>query len=384
MRKILILGVVPLVALVATVVITRHLIPDEVLDPGPVRLGAITTLTGPGATYGKRFFLGMELGVQQANAPGDVEETGSEKPLVEIYPIDDASDPARAKDAFHTLVKEHRVQAIIGPISVESTRATAGLAEELGVIVLPPVAADLDGPGGFRLWPSVEITAGYIARTATEKFHAKRIAVLRAEVFPGGTEHEQAVTRALGQLDGSIVASETFPWQAKDTHEVIERLAGASPELLVLLGAGSKEAVRLFADTRLAGLSIPVLADDACYGEPLLEAGPLLDGFYFASMSLSPDEETARLTRQFGEYFRERHGEAPDAQVAAGYAAIDILVRAIGHGGRSTDEIARSLRGEDWSTVFGRVQFDASGNNVGAEYRLFRVTHDKQAVPAEP
>ncbi len=392
MRKILILVVIPLVALIATLVITRHLIPDEVVNLGPVQLGVITTLTGSEAAHGKRFFLGVELGVQRANEPADSDGQDEPDSLVAIYPMDDASDAERAKQVFRSLVGEHHVQAIIGPISVESTEATVGLAEEIGVVVLSPVAANVGGTNGrpgstaltFHLWPSVEVTADSLARTAIEKFRAKRIAVLRAEAFPGGRPYEQALARTIGQRGGTIVASGTFPPEAKNAREILTPLAGQAPEVLIVLGAGSKEAVRIFADSRLAGLSIPVLADDSCYGEPLLEAGPLLEGFCFASMSLAPDEETGRLTKQFGQYFRGRHGEAPDAQVAAGYAAVDILVRAIGHGGRSTEEIARNLREGDWSTVFGRVRFDAEGRNVGAEYRLFRVTHDKRVVPTEP
>ena len=91
----------------------------------PIRIGVLTSLTGPFTPWGVQVRDGMQLAVDEINAAGGV----GGRPL-ELVVADDQSNPEEGVTAIERLVEEG-VVAVGGVISSDVALATARIAEEL-------------------------------------------------------------------------------------------------------------------------------------------------------------------------------------------------------------------------------------------------------------
>jgi|FLYL01.1.fsa_nt_gi branched-chain amino acid transport system substrate-binding protein len=94
----------------------------------PIRIGALTSLTGPFTAWGVQVRDGMQLAVNEINAAGGV---GGR--MLELVVTDDQSNAEEATTGFERLVEREGVVAIGGTISSDVGLATSRLAEELEV-----------------------------------------------------------------------------------------------------------------------------------------------------------------------------------------------------------------------------------------------------------
>lgn len=94
----------------------------------PIRIGAVTSFTGPASYLGEPEKNALELMVDQVNQEGGV--LGRELELV-LY--DDATNPERARTMMQRLLTQDRVSAVIGGSITPSTLAMETLAARHGV-----------------------------------------------------------------------------------------------------------------------------------------------------------------------------------------------------------------------------------------------------------
>ncbi len=103
---------------------------DEAMDEAsgePIKIGALTSLTGPFASWGLHVEAGMKMAADDINAAGGVDGR-----MIEIISADDQSDAEEAVVQYERLLEEG-VVAVAGTISSGVGAATAGLAEEAQV-----------------------------------------------------------------------------------------------------------------------------------------------------------------------------------------------------------------------------------------------------------
>ncbi len=91
-------------------------------------VGALLPLTGKSAPYGKRALEGILLAAGVYSKSRDAE--------IKVFVEDTASNPATAAGAVDSLVKNHQVMAIIGPLSWKEAIAVGERCQELGVVNL--------------------------------------------------------------------------------------------------------------------------------------------------------------------------------------------------------------------------------------------------------
>ena len=99
----------------------------------PIKLGAITPLTGPFAPWGIQVRAGMALAINEINRSGGVKGKGQGR-LLNLSVADDQSTNANAAiDGFRRLTEQEHVVAIGGLIGSNIALATARLAEQAHV-----------------------------------------------------------------------------------------------------------------------------------------------------------------------------------------------------------------------------------------------------------
>jgi branched-chain amino acid transport system substrate-binding protein len=100
--------------------------------PAAIKIGALTSLTGPFTAWGIQTPAGMALAVNEINRTGGVKGRGQGR-LLNLTVADDQSSPNAGIDGFRRLTQQENVVAVGGVISSDVALATARLAEQAKV-----------------------------------------------------------------------------------------------------------------------------------------------------------------------------------------------------------------------------------------------------------
>lgn len=98
-------------------------------------IGALVTLSGPGAAWGQGMKNAAELAADQVNQAGGL-EVGGKKYQVRIVPYDEKYQANEAMTAANRLVFDDKVKYIIGPVGSASALAIQPITEKNKVIIM--------------------------------------------------------------------------------------------------------------------------------------------------------------------------------------------------------------------------------------------------------
>ncbi len=119
-----------------------------------LKLGALVTLSGPGAAWGHAMKNAAQIAADEVNAKGGLEVDGK-KYKVEIVAYDDKYQANEAVTVANRLVFEDKVKYIIGPLGSAPAVAIQPITEKAGVILImmafTPKALGADKPHSFRV-----------------------------------------------------------------------------------------------------------------------------------------------------------------------------------------------------------------------------------------
>jgi branched-chain amino acid transport system substrate-binding protein len=93
-----------------------------------IKVGLITSMTGPGASIGIPYSKGTDAGVAYKD---EVDGT-----KIKVIKLDDASDPSTGTRDARKLIEEDNVDVLMGAGSTPTTLAIAGVSRELKVPLL--------------------------------------------------------------------------------------------------------------------------------------------------------------------------------------------------------------------------------------------------------
>ncbi len=353
------------------------------MEPERLVIGAAIPLTGPNRAVGHRALAGMLVAQLAFHAAGE--------PSVTLAIEDTAGDPV---GAYERLV-DAGAAAVIGPLSADDARQLIDPSSELGVPVLslaadrlipleqleaieasdPPEDGDEMTPPVFRNFVDAIGEARAAARMSFEQFGDRRAAVVYPDMGYG-----QALQRAFAEefrtLGGEVVLEIEYERDVSDYVDLASAVAAAEPEAIFMPDTGSKvaEISAFFAQEQIWGVKpdnprpddgrthvhylgtslwhAPIVIDQA---DNYLR-GALVPAWY------SEHFEDAQ-TRQFVQSFEAIYESTPDPFVAFAYDSVNtVRTLMLDRGAAQPDEIAASLRGEDWQLgATGRHRFGTDG-----------------------
>lgn len=346
-----------------------------------VKVGVIYSATGMFSPFGEPVGEGIKQAVAEVNAAG-----GIKGKRVELVIEDDASDPERAAKAFEKLATTDKVLAVVGPTSSSATRATAPLAAKFGIMQITPTAhdSDLAGlPNTFIMFPTVEQTAAKTASLATERFHAKRVAVINAD-NTWGKQSTTALNRGLTAGGAQLVAAETFKEGQTDFTTIVARVVAQKPDVLVFPGYYDQETIALMKAIRAnpqASALVSVADGAACVavfttdfgGDPALWKNIFVldEGGRFQA----PGNEVNAAFRQA---FTNLYQHAPSPYAAASHAALFAVKGALESSSLDAKQAIQGLRAVKSQTAFGKLDFNEQGMNQGADLVLLQANAQRQ------
>ncbi|MDE3112980.1 MAG: ABC transporter substrate-binding protein [Chloroflexota bacterium] len=201
----------------------------------PIRIGALTSLSGPFAPWGVKIKAGMEYAASELNAAGGVNGR-----KIEIVSRDDKNNPSEAVTDYKDLVESQNVVAVGGIVSSDVGLAVARAAEQSKV----PLFTSLSGANEILTKASrytfrtCLLAASMDMAPIAAFVKDKKITSVGAIIadYAWGHSIEAAIKKDVETLPGVKVQYATAPVTEKDFTPYLRKLQPANPQLLILTG----------------------------------------------------------------------------------------------------------------------------------------------------
>lgn len=332
--------------------------PAQAADP--VKVGMITTLSGPGGYLGEDMRDGFRLGA-----------TGGAVPL-QLLVEDDALKPGTAKQIAERMLKSDKARIFTGTIFTNVFMAIVPDLLESGATVLANVPApntyagkDCD-PGYFNSgWDETLHSAA--GRLATLLGHKKIFLI--APNYQAGKEVIAAVKR---MYQGEIAGELYTRLDQTDFAAEIAQIRAARPDALYQFQPGGL-GITFIKQYAQAGLNSEI---------PMVVASPSLDARILAAvgdaalgMQVAVNWSTGLenpANKEFVEAFRAQYKREPTVYAAHGYDTARLIAASLAKSGGDPDAPAfrNALAKADFPTVRGHLRFASNHGPMQDWYRL--------------
>jgi branched-chain amino acid transport system substrate-binding protein len=201
----------------------------------PIRVGALTSLTGNFTPWGVQVRGGMQLAVNEINQAGGVNGR-----KLELVVADDQSKAEEGARAIERLIERERVVAVGGIISSDVGLATARVAEQskLPLFLVKAGAGTILSPASrytFRTClPAAPMVAGPVLQYAQSK-GLKRVGAIVAD-YAWGQAIKAALENAFKSAPDIKLQVEVAPVSETDFTTYLRALERLKPEMIVATG----------------------------------------------------------------------------------------------------------------------------------------------------
>jgi branched-chain amino acid transport system substrate-binding protein len=348
---------------------------------GPARadvlIGMAGPITGKNAWFGEQMERGAAMAVADINANGGV--LGQQ---VELITADDFCDPEQAVAAARKLVSDG-VIFVAGHFCSHAAIPASEIYEAAGVLLISPASinpmlTELGRANVFRVVPRDDADALVAGNYLADHWSGKKIAILHDNTVFGkgsaeGTRkqlHRRGLTEAIYQ---SYV-----PGKVNYGVE-IEELQKADIAVVFIGGYHTEVALMALA-ARDRGYPVQLVVGPSLATEEFgLIAGPAAEGALFTFLA-DPrrNAEAAPVVERF-----RASGFEPEGYTLYAYGAVQVWAQAAEQAGSlELPAMIASLRGHQFDTVLGPIDFDEKGD-VTTQTPVWHVWRGDTYVPLE-
>jgi len=232
------------------------------------KIGAICSLTGPAAGFGKPYCDGFEAYVKAWNARG-----GAKGRKVELATLDDETNAVTAVNAFRRLTGDAAIRLMWLGISSNSVMAIKAIASETRIPIIASGAADEIGvpanPYLFKVATGTTDFAIVLLEWASRQ-GVKRFASLHANDAYGQSDGKRL--REIAPKYGiTVVAQETFSLTDTNFNTQWVRIRAAKPDL-VYNGANARPAILSYQQYRQMQMPFPLAFSQGGFNRSFYDA----------------------------------------------------------------------------------------------------------------
>ena len=309
---------------------------DRMGGPQPIKIGVVTTQSGPMDYYGGMQVRGLELGIEYATQGSWKVGDRAIKLIIE----DDAGDPTTGGRKARELIEQQEVDVLQGGVSSATAIILTGIAEEYGrILLVGPAAADsITGENFnryvFRTAASVGQDAAAGGQHAVENL-GKTFCFIAPD-YAFGRQSSAAWRQVIQQHGGETLADVLVPPDTTDFTPYLQEILDTGADVLVQswAGAGYRE---LFSQMRDLGVFDKMkvtggLGDREGRHALGMDAVGIV-GICKYSYILPDNPINDWLTDRH----IERHGEPPDLFTDSGFTSGVALIEALKRTGGNPD-----------------------------------------------
>jgi branched-chain amino acid transport system substrate-binding protein len=355
---------------------------------GPIKLGAILSLTGNYTPLGSQDKLGAEPAVKEINDAGGL--LGGRK--LELITRVDKTQPDQSVIAFNDLAGQG-VAAVVGSSFSNSGLATIPVAERGKVPYVSTAAADEQVEPVRRYAFMTPPTAGVVAERLLEYLQAQGMTRMAA-AYDTKSAFAQTGWRDMqgkaSQYGIQFVAEDQFETTTTDFSPVLTHVRGSGAKGLMVWATGAP-AVTFTKQFAEADLGMPLVMSHAeassLYTQP---SGQAAEGVVVAS-SLAvvgpelPDSKVKQTILAMAQPFQQANGHYPPQFAFDGYSAVKLIAEAIRKAGSADrDKIRDALESTTLLTPEGEYRYTTEDHaGLRVEDVSINVVKDGNFVPTD-
>jgi branched-chain amino acid transport system substrate-binding protein len=337
----------------------------------PIRVGLLTTKTGPVASGG----IDMERALMMYLKERDYLLSGRK---VELFSSDTTGVPAIARVKTQELVERNNVHCLIGPLAAFEALAIDDYIRQKEMPTLAVAAAEdmtqrRANPWFVRATSTSSQCAHPLGEYAGKELKYKKMIVI-ADDLAYGHEMSAGFQRVFEESGGQVVQKLFSPLSVPDYATYIGQLTDADAIFIGFAGSNGFRFLRQFVEYGFKD-KLPVIGGMTALDEAVLrnmgdEALGIITTCWYSA------ELEAKQNQIFAPAFRKEFNYDPGFYAASTYVNGAVLERAIAAiNGNVEDKAAfmAALRSVNVDTARGPVKFDELGNVVGNVY-LRKVT----------
>jgi branched-chain amino acid transport system substrate-binding protein len=202
-----------------------------------LKIGVVSSLTGPGAAWGLAQDGGIKIAAMEVNAKGGL-KVGDKTYKIEVISYDDQYKAALAVSAATRLIEQDKVKFVMGPLGSAPVLAVNPIFEKnkvLGFIgAYTDKALSKESVYTYRGWPTqVEFAGQIVAWLKKNKPELKTVAQIEPNDETGWGS--QKILKDRYESAGyKIVSTELFERSLKDFQPVLSRLLTTKPDIIEL------------------------------------------------------------------------------------------------------------------------------------------------------
>lgn len=321
-----------------------------------ISIGVAGPMSGQYASGGEQMRNGVEAAVAAINASGGVL---GQKLKVEVG--DDVCDPKQAVAVANSMVNK-KVSAIVGHYCSSSTIPASEVYNEAET---PMITISTNGKvtdrglkNIFRLTGRDDQEGVVAAEYLVKKFPGKKIAVID-DKSAFGKGQADIVAKYLADRKAAPLLRESITAGEKDYTALVTKLKTAGIDV-VFYGGYYTELGLILRQSSQGGLKLVVMSGNTSTSAELATAaGSAIDGLLF---TFYPDPRKNPASADIVKRFRDNKIE-PDGYVLFCYAAVQVYAQALQKAGSlKYADVQKALAGGSFTTVLGKVEFDAKGD----------------------
>ena len=320
-----------------------------------IKIGFLTTLSGPGAALGQEIRDGFNLGVKHS---GD--KLGGLP--VDLRSADDQQSPDSARQTVDRFIKRDKVDVVTGIVFSNVLLPLLPMILGSDTLYLSTNTGPSDYAGAkcnrnffVVSWQNEDIPQA-MGKFATERKYAK-VAMIAPD-YPGGRESLSGFKR---QYKGDIIEEIYSKPGQLDYAAELATLRAAKPDAVFFFLPGGM-GVNFLKQFNAAGLSkqMALLTPGFSADEDTIKAvGPSMVGTYNGSQWAADLPNASN--QKFVEDFQKTYGRIPSMYAAQGYDTallLDSAVRAVGGKIEDKEAFRKALRSADFKSVRGAFKFN--------------------------
>ncbi len=334
----------------------------------PIKIGLIEPTSGPAAYNGKNVVDGARMAESEINAAGGV--LGRQ---IEVMLQDGKADPAESLSAAQTLLGRDKVNVLIGAWASSATLAVMPLLKRYEVPLIVETSTsekitEAGNPWVFRISSNSKIDADALKPYLVDKFGLKKVAFMAAN-NDFGRSVVNNWSRVLKEDGATVVTVEYHKPGETNFAPTLTKIKNSGADSIVITSDSRtlSNIIKQSYEMGMGGLNrfvtsgFPPATIVDLAGKDASEGVMVQD--YFAPYA--PPPHKADLYKAFAEKYHATYPsshQGVDANVAAGYVAVNLVAAAIEAAGSAEPEKIRdALKTIKFDGLTGTLEFDDQG-----------------------
>lgn len=341
---------------VAAAVLVVSVLGAQAQEQDKLKIGVITTLSGPPAVLGQQLRNGFELAVKQLGG-----KLGGRD--VEVLVQDDGLKPDVAVSKVKALVDRDKVDFVVGPIFSNILQAIMKPATEGGAILISPNAGTSNFAGkecnpnffvtSYQNDQVHEVLGKYAQDSGIKK------AFIMAPNYQAGKDSLAGFKR---YFKGEIADEVYVPLNQLDYSAELSRIAAAKPDAIFVFLPGGM-GVNFVKQFRQAGLADKVAFLSAfTVDESTLPAQKDAALGFFGGANWAPNLDNSQ-NKAFVAAYEKEYGAVPGTYAFQAYDAallIDSALKATKGDTADKDALRAALKKADFQSLRGKFKFNTN------------------------